>query len=131
MARKINVKVRKNDINNNNDKIIIGENDLSISQQQQQQRDIKVICNYCLRVADVRISDDEWFCNNCQVTIIPSLEDVRTVQDLEVPKGVSDETLITHVPSPGESDVQIKHEPEPQGAFKMLKNKGLKITNYE
>jgi hypothetical protein len=41
------------------------------------------------------------------------------------------ETLITHMPSPGENDVQIKHEPELKGGFKALRDKGLKISNYQ
>jgi hypothetical protein len=40
------------------------------------------------------------------------------------------ETLVAHPPSPHEADVCIHHEPELQGEFKALRDKGLKITNY-
>ena len=79
----------------------------------------------------VRLSDDEWFCNNCRITIIPSIQDVRTTQDLEVPQGVSDETLIGHPPEPHEEDVRIKKEPDLKSGFLALSKKGtIKITDY-
>ena len=41
------------------------------------------------------------------------------------------ETLLAHPPSPYEADVRIHHEPELQGGFKALRDKGLRITNYQ
>jgi hypothetical protein len=41
------------------------------------------------------------------------------------------ETLIAHPPSPHEADVRIHHKPELQGGFKALRDKGLRITNYQ
>jgi hypothetical protein len=41
------------------------------------------------------------------------------------------ETLIAHPPSPHEADVRIHHEPELQGGFKALRDKDLRITNYQ
>ena len=34
------------------------------------------------------------------------------------------------VPSPGHDSIKIKHEPELQGGFKALAEKGIRITNY-
>lgn len=93
-------------------------------------RESKIICNYCSQVVDVRISEDEYYCNTCQITIIPSIQDVRRVQDLEVPQGVSEETLIVHPPEPHEQDVRIRKGPVVKGGLKALQNKGLKITSY-
>ena len=119
-------KVKKHDIDSSSqDKVTIGENDLGISH-----KDTKIICNYCSQVVTVRLSDDEWFCNNCSITIIPSIQDVRRVQDLEVPQGVNDEILICHPPEPHEEDVRIKKEPDLQGGFKALRDKGLRVTDY-
>ena len=57
--------------------------------------------------------------------------DVRTTQDLEVPQGVSDETLIGHPPEPHEEDVRIKKEPDLKSGFLALSKKGtIKITDY-
>jgi hypothetical protein len=35
------------------------------------------------------------------------------------------------VPSPNEKNIAIHHEPELQGGFKVLRDKGLRITNYQ
>ena len=49
---------------------------------------------------------------------------------LKTPRRKNTETLIAHPPSPHEADVRIHHEPELQGGFKVLRDKGLRITNY-
>ena len=41
------------------------------------------------------------------------------------------ETLVSHAPTPGFEDVKIHHEPELQGGFKALRDKGLRIVNYQ
>ena len=41
------------------------------------------------------------------------------------------ETLVScNTPTPGFDEVKIHHEPELQGGFKALRDKGLRITNY-
>src|SRR5918994_531782 len=102
----VTFKVKKNDVDSRNSKVIIGEKDLGISETES-----KIICNYCSRVVDVRLSDDEYFCNNCSVTIIPSLqEDVRRVQDIITPEGPNNinETSIASIPSPGDNDEDVR-----------------------
>ena len=37
----------------------------------------------------------------------------------------------TNVPTPGYDTVAVRHEPELQGGFKALRDKGLRITNYQ
>jgi hypothetical protein len=42
------------------------------------------------------------------------------------------ETLVScNTPTPGFDSVKIHHEPELQGGFKALRDKGLRITNYQ
>jgi len=42
------------------------------------------------------------------------------------------ETLVScNTPVPGFDSVKIHHEPELQGGFKALRDKGLRITNYQ
>jgi kynurenine formamidase len=55
-------------------------------------------------------------------------------EQLDIPRRSprNTETLVsTNVPTPGFDTVKIHHEPELQGGFKALKDKGLRITNYQ
>jgi hypothetical protein len=91
----------------------------------------KYICNRCSGPLD-KVSDDEWHCDQCLITTIPSVEDVRIEQDIEIPRGPNTETLIS-CPDYSNSltkDVQIRHTIEPRGILAKFKEKGMKITNY-
>ena len=57
-----------------------------------------------------------------------SLQDVCKNEDLTVPQGPNEETLISTVPA-GYENIKIK-KIEPKGTFKMLQDKGIKITDY-
>jgi hypothetical protein len=94
---------------------------------------MKVICNYCNAVTDIRISKDSFYCNNCNVEIIITKDDVRQYYDLQVPQQEpTNETNISSIPiGYGQWDnVKIKKEPKFEGSFKVLRDKGMHITNY-
>jgi hypothetical protein len=113
---------RKVDRHSCDNRVVIGEKDLGIPD------DIKVICNYCNCKTDIRISQDEFYCNRCQVPIIVTAEDIRTAEDLQVPQGPNTETLVSTTPSPTYQG--IRKEPKLSPSFQTLRDKGLRITNY-
>jgi hypothetical protein len=87
----------------------------------------RYICNRCDGPLD-KISDDEYHCNQCRITTIPSIEDVRTDQDLTVPRGPVDETLVSCPDLT--KDVSVKKQPVYRGSFKEL-SKRVHFTSYE
>jgi len=57
-----------------------------------------------------------------------------TTEQLDIPRRSprNTETLVScNTPTPGFDSVKIHHEPELQGGFKALRDKGLRITNYQ
>jgi hypothetical protein len=64
-----------------------------------------------------KISHDEWHRDQCRITTIPSVGDVRTEQNIEVPRGHNNGTLIRFVPTPGYSNVKIDYTPQPPGVL--------------
>ena|SRR5215216_4035495 len=51
---------------------------------------------------------------------------------LVTPRSKNEETLVAHPPSPHESDVRIKHQPELKSGFLELSKKGtIRFTSYE
>ena len=58
----------------------------------------KYLCNKCNGPLE-KLKEDEWHCDQCRITTIPSIEDVRTDQDLQVPRGPAEETLVSTTPS--------------------------------
>ena len=85
-------------------------------------------CSYCDNVLKVRLSQDEWYCNRCQITHIPQKDTLKKKSKLVTPQR-NTEPCISSIPT-GYESVKIKKEPEYSGGFKALKDKGLKITNY-
>jgi predicted RNA-binding Zn-ribbon protein involved in translation (DUF1610 family) len=85
------------------------------------------VCNSCRFIIHTRATEGKITCLHCGDIII--IEGTRKRSKLETPhKNI--EPAITSVPFPNYKDVAIKHEPTPQGAFKMLQDKGLRIKNY-
>jgi hypothetical protein len=92
--------------------------------------DPKYICNKCGELL-AKVDEDIYHCDNCRIITIPTIEDVRTMQDIEVPRGPAEETLISHVLAPHEGDMTIKHELELKSGFKALASKGnIRFTSY-
>ena len=81
-------------------------------------------CNYNL----VKISENEWFCNHCKSSVFPTSEEVRSKSRLSVPTGRNTDSLISYSPEP---DDLTRKPVEPQGAFKALRDRGIKITSYK
>ena len=79
-------------------------------------------CSYCDNVLKVRLSQDEWFCNNCQITHLQEKLTLRKKSKLVTPQR-NTEPCISSIPSSYEQDVRIKHEPELAGSFKVLRDK--------
>jgi hypothetical protein len=49
----------------------------------------------------------------------------------EIPVNIQNvEPAVSCPDTPDLTDIQIEHQPEPAGGFKMLQNKGLRITSY-
>src|SRR5215207_5405898 len=57
------------------------------------------ICLYCRRYL-VRMSDEEYYCNNCNIPFWPirDKQQLREKQKLTTPKGMNKETLVSVVP---------------------------------
>jgi ribosomal protein L37AE/L43A len=90
--------------------------------------DIKeYICSSCNRTRHTRQSKGELECLYCGETI--NIEGTRKRSKLETPHQ-NTETLVSTTPGPNYKDVTIKREPELQGSFKMLKDRGLRVFDY-
>ena len=85
-------------------------------------------CSYCNDILTVRLSMDEWYCNRCQITHIPQKETLKKKSKLVTPQR-NTEPCISSIPL-GYESIKVKKEPELQGSFKVLRDKGIKITSY-
>jgi predicted RNA-binding Zn-ribbon protein involved in translation (DUF1610 family) len=106
------------------DKVVIAESDDEVKEY---------ICDSCNFIIHTRLTDGEITCYHCGNVI--EIQKTRRKSKLETPHR-NTETLIadprtTYSGSNLSDSVKIKHEPELQGGFKALRDKGLKITNYK
>jgi ribosomal protein L37AE/L43A len=83
-------------------------------------------CNYC-QYNLVKISDNEWYCNHCKTSAYPQHEQLRSKSKITTPIGMNLEPCLSYAPDPNAQD----NNPEIQGTFKALADKGIKITQYE
>jgi transposase-like protein len=92
------------------------------------------ICNFCSRnlvkLTDRSGKNESYYCNSCGIDFQPDNENVRRESKLSVPDR-NQETLVATTPSQDYTSLQIHKEPETKGAFKVLQEKGIKITNYK
>jgi hypothetical protein len=81
----------------------------------------------------IRLSQDEYWCPNCQITHLPDKQQqtLKKKSRLVTPNQRDATPCISSVPSGYEDVVKIKEEPELKGSFRLLRDRGLKITNYE
>jgi DNA-directed RNA polymerase subunit RPC12/RpoP len=103
-----------------------------ISSEYYQNERSNYICSFCnrtlSRLTDAGQNNAMYWCINCTVEFDLESENLRKESKLEVPDR-NIEPAITIIDM--NHDVSIRKEPEIKGAFKELKNKGLKITNYK
>src|SRR5215216_968654 len=102
------------------DNIIIGDTNDSVKEY---------ICPYCNCIIKTRIAEDELYCSHCKSNFI--LEDVRKKSKLEVPREHNSEVFVSTTPGVDylTEQARIKKEPVLKGGFKVLSEKGIKITN--
>jgi hypothetical protein len=98
---------------------------------------LEYLCPHCFTILG-RLNDEEFGCSTCGVSFIPGVQQLRKNVKFTTPDSVehSKETLVAdpRVIRSGSTladEVKIHHEPELQGGFKALKDKGLRITNYQ
>ena len=72
------------------------------------------------------MDDSEWYCNRCCMSQYPEVEDVRSKSRITTPIGLNLEPCLPYLPDANPTPKDI----EPEGAFRALKDRGLKITNY-
>jgi DNA-directed RNA polymerase subunit RPC12/RpoP len=86
------------------------------------------ICNCTLsKLQDAGQNNTMYFCTRCSVEFDPQEENLRKESKITVPE--RNEPAVASIGFT--PDVSIRHEPELKGAFKVLKDKGLRFTHYE
>jgi hypothetical protein len=92
----------------------------------------RYICSFCnqtlIRLTDSSQQNSTFWCRHCSVEFNPESENLRKESKITIPDR-NIEPAITSVSNT--PDVSIRHEPELRGAFKALKDKGLRFTHYE
>jgi len=99
--------------------IIISDNDDAVKDYE---------CSYCSHIIHTRKTDGEICCPNCTNEF--SISNARKKSKLEVPRGRNTEVYAAITPDPNEPYYR-KKEPELKGGFKVLQQKGIRITRYE
>jgi hypothetical protein len=93
------------------------------------------ICDNChcslVRLSDRNNQNESYYCNRCSIEY-PDATNIRHQLKISVPDR-STETLVSTTPGQDylNKSVEINHTPEPKGTFKVLQQKGIKITNYK
>ena len=99
---------------------------IAISGEQFTESDkLQYYCNYC-QCNLIKMSEEEWYCNRCSISQFPTQEEVRSKSRISTPLGLNLEPCLSYLPDANPTPKKV----EPQGAFKTLQDRGLKITNY-
>jgi len=86
-------------------------------------------CKRCGRIIYGKFTDDSVWCNSCSSeTIIKDIKPIKKSLKAEVVDNT--ETIIANLPGADPNSVRIYGTPEYQGSFKVLHEKGIKITSY-
>ena len=100
---------------------------VSISTNEDDEDDI--YCPSCHCNTLVGGDDGDYFCTRCQRTVIMKQEvEVADIVESESMDSHG-ETLGSHLPDPNDS-FHRRGRVEPQGAFKALQDKGIRLTSY-
>jgi hypothetical protein len=86
---------------------------------------VEYVCDYC-HCSMAKMSDQEWYCNRCSISQYPDVESVRIKSKITTPMGMNLEPCLSYAPDPN----PVPKHVEPEGAFKALKDKGIRIKNY-
>jgi hypothetical protein len=89
-------------------------------------------CSYCNRILSKLVDrsglNPSWYCNFCSIEVIPSEEaELRSKLRLKVPSGTIQEAAVSYAPE----KVLKRKRTDPKGTFKILRERGINITNYQ
>jgi uncharacterized Zn ribbon protein len=88
------------------------------------------VCNCTLsKLTDSSGQNPTFYCTRCNIEFDPESENVRRESKLSVPDR-NVEPAVATTPGIGADSVAIRHEPELKGAFKALRDRGIRITSY-
>jgi hypothetical protein len=88
------------------------------------------VCNCTLsKLTDSSGQNPSFYCTRCNIEFDPESENVRRESKLSVPDR-NVEPAVATTPGIGADSVAIRHEPELKGAFKALRDRGIRITSY-
>jgi hypothetical protein len=91
-------------------------------------RDLELLhCHGHCQCSLIKMSEDEYYFNRCSVSQYPDIESVRSKSRLSTPIGLNLEPCLSYLPDGNPTPKDI----EPEGAFKALQDKGIKITSYD
>ena len=101
---------------------------ISIADQYTKEDNPQYFCSYCQRdLVLINAEDGEYYCKNCSISAYPEHEDVRSKSKITTPLGLNLEPCLSYLPDAN----PIPKSVEPEGTFKALQDKGIKITHYE
>jgi transcription elongation factor Elf1 len=90
-------------------------------------------CSWCnrdlVRLSDRNNQGESWFCRNCQIPFEPSETQLRKKSKLGTQREEI-EPEVTSIQIDPSKEVEIRYEPELKGAFKALRDRGIRITSY-
>jgi DNA-directed RNA polymerase subunit M/transcription elongation factor TFIIS len=93
------------------------------------------ICPHCNFILHARKSRGEIDCDHCKNTIdlgAGKTQETKTIVDPNKSKAVDTEVFAATTPGTEyfANQIRIKKDPQLKGGFKVLRDKGLKITSY-
>lgn len=89
----------------------------------------RYICPEC-RLQLTRLSEEEYWCGRDHLSFYPNEDNIRTASKVSMPRTTEENPpLVAHGIDANEQYLN-KDKVEPQGAFKLLQDRGLKITSY-
>lgn len=124
MRRRGSTKSRINYNKSNDDKVVIS------SEYYKNDRP-SYLCSFCnctlSKLQDAGQNNIMYFCTRCSIEFDPESENLRKESKITVPDRNVEPAITSIDATP---DVSIRYEPELKGAFKSLKEKGLRFTSY-
>jgi hypothetical protein len=89
-------------------------------------------CSWCnrdlVRLSDRNNQSESYFCRNCSIEY-PDKTEIRKKSKLGT-QHKEIEPEVTSIQIDPSKEVEIRHEPELKGAFKALRDRGIRITSY-